>query len=93
MKPADRYAWIEQYLRENAGAVDVLNREFVEAYTEDTDTKFHAVAWGADKCPQLGRDLAKMTKARRLKRWRSGLAGNWQPGFPTWVWSYELQKV
>ena len=93
MKPADRYAWIEKYLRENAGGVDVLNREFVDAYIEDTGTKFRETMWGADKCPQLGRDLARMVKQRRLRRWRSGLQGNWQPGFPTWVWSYELRKV
>jgi hypothetical protein len=54
--------------------------------------KFEGVAWGADHCPQLGRDLTRLYKARKLTRFRIGLGQNWQPGFPKWVWSYQLPQ-
>lgn len=91
MKPRDRRTWIEEYLRASRlPGVDVLTREFVEDYIVATGAKFQPMAWGAHRCLQLGNDLRAMKRLGKLERHRVGLAGNWQPGFPTWVWSYKL---
>jgi hypothetical protein len=98
MKPEDRYAWIEQYLRENAHGptspchVDILNRHFVESYIESTGSRYQETMYGAPKCKPLGGDLAKMVKAYRLKRNRTGIEGMGGMGFPSWVWSYQLRE-
>lgn len=90
MSPRQRMEWIAKYIAGQATGVEVLDSTFVDAYIEATNARFYEQAWGAHKCPQLGRDLSAMHKAGKLKRFRIGLGGSWQPGFPTWVWSYEI---
>lgn len=92
MTPRERRAWIAQYIAtyEPRTGVDVLHRRFVEAYVKATGSHVNPVAWGADKCRQLGADLSAMKRLGELRRFRIGLGFNWQPGFPKWVWSYEL---
>ena len=70
--------------------VDVLNRDFVDAYVSATNAKAVAVPYGADKCPQLGRDMSAMHAAGKLKRHTTGIEGLAGMGFPRWVWSYYL---
>jgi len=90
MKPSERHAWILRYIAEvEPHGVDVLNSAFVDAYVEATGANVRIMLWGANKCAQLGRDLTTMFHSRQLKRGRVGLGGNWQPGFPKWVWSYK----
>ena len=89
MKPHERMVWLLQWVKKYRFA-DVLNSDLVDDYEHATGAKVDVVPWGANKCPQLGRDLAYMAKCGALKRWRNGLSGGWQPGFPTWVWSYEI---
>ena len=98
VRPADpvmardeRYAWIESYIRDHGG-VDVLNRWFVEAYASATNMGVIPTCIGADIAPALGKDLAHMYKVGRLARVRVGLSGNWEPGFPKWVWSYDIRE-
>lgn len=96
MKPADRFEWIDRYLRENGAAkaaVDICDTMFVESYIEATNARHAVQMYGAPKCPQLGRDLAAMAKAYRLKRQHIGLEGMGGMGFPTWVWSYRIHPV
>lgn len=91
MKPADRYNWLVDYIAEERAPVDVLNRDFVDAYIEATGASFKAVMYGAHKCPQLGRDLSHLAEVRRLRRYRTGLGDMGSGmGFPRWVWSYRL---
>lgn len=78
-----------QWIKEH-GPVDVLNSELVDEYVEATGMKFKWMAWGANVCQQLGRDLAFMAKRGALSRGRLGLGANWQRGFPKWVWSYKI---
>lgn len=85
----DRYVWIMAWIKKN-GSTDVLNSDFVDAYIEATSAKFRHTAWGAYKCPTLGKDLAHMARCGALKRGRIGLGSNWQPGFPKWVWAYSV---
>lgn len=96
MKPAERHEWIKAQLSpggeyEREKAVDVLNRYFVDDYVAATGAKIIPTNWGADHCAQLGRDLSAMSRRGILSRRRIGLSnGNWQPGFPKWVWCYAL---
>lgn len=92
MAPRERRKWIVEYITvHEPHGVDVLNSDFVDAYTAATGAKFRVMMWGANRCAQLGNDLLTMTRLGVLKRCRIGLAGNWQPGFPKWVWSYSLR--
>lgn len=94
MPVGQRREWLLQYIRARhpREGVDVLNRYFVDDYADATSAKVEIMMWGANRCPQLGRDLLSMYKVGQLERGRIGLAGNWQPGFPKWVWSYRVKK-
>ncbi len=84
-----RYEWLLAYIKKHGG-VDVLNSDFVDSYVAATGMKVETMVWGANRCRALGRDLAHMEIMSALKRFRIGLGGNWQPGFPKWVWSYNV---
>lgn len=97
MKPAERQQWILDYLRRHQAAVgttrycvDVLNSYFVDDYIDATGAKADGMPYGADKCPQLGRDLSALYKAYKLRRHSTGIEGLAGMGFPRWVWSYYL---
>lgn len=92
MKPNERFDWIEKRIP-TYHSVDVVTRDFVEDYTDATGASYQLMPFGADKCPQLGRDLAKMADAGRLTRCRVGIDGMGGMGFPRWVWSYSLPKT
>ncbi len=81
--------FVIEYLRASRH-VDVLNRPFVEAYIEKFSPKWVETAYGAPKCPEVGRLLASMERGGTLKRSATGLSGmGW--GFPKWVYVYSLQ--
>ena len=97
MKPKQRYEWIEQYLLKQlqlhgkyAEGCNIVDRYFVDQYIEAVQCSFYPMYYGADKCPQLGRDLARMHKVGRLKRSRCGIEGMAGMGFPRWVYIYKL---
>jgi hypothetical protein len=93
MKPHERRKWLYNAIKGERGGVDVLYADFVDAYMEATGAKCYPQMWGAHKCPQLGRDLSQMARDGALRRHRAGLSGGaWQPGFPKWVWSYEIGR-
>jgi hypothetical protein len=98
VKAEQRYNWIENYLlwltirRRFTANVDVLDAAFVDDFVEVTGLKVAVMPYGADKCPQLGRDLSAMFKAGRLTRWANGIWGGSGEGFPKWVYSYSLPK-
>lgn len=85
---ARRWQWLLNEARERV-AVDVLDADFVDAYIQRFKPQYRPTWWGANKCPQIGRDLASMAQAGLLSRSRVGLGSNWQPGFPRWVFSYK----
>lgn len=92
MKPRERRKWLAEYIRDNypRAGVDILDRDFVDTYEAATGAQVQVKMWGANGCPQLAADLLAMKRLGQLKRHRTGLGGNWQPGFPKWVWSYSL---
>lgn len=91
MKPLERQDWLYQRITEEPGrVVDILNRDFVDDYVEATGAREGVQMYGANKCPQLSRDLLEMKRAGLLKRHRTGVQGMAGMGFPTWVWSYRI---
>lgn len=94
MTPQDRYNWILKYYEEfsNNGWLDILNRDFVDNYVVSTNAKYSVMIYGANKCPQLGLDLANMVKLGMIKRNRLGIDGMSGMGFPKWVWAYHNRK-
>lgn len=86
----NRKVWLMVWVKKHR-YVDILDSDFVGSYIDATNAKHFPTFWGAYKCPMLGRDLSSLAKCGALKRWRNGLPrGSWQPGFPRWVWTYEL---
>jgi len=73
--------------------VDVLDRWFVERYTQATNAPFLAMPYGADKCPMLGKDLGHMYELGFLSRSATGIQGMGGMGFPAWVWTYKLTQT
>lgn len=93
MKPVDRWRWIAEQMKADYApfkTVDILNRYFVDVYEKATGAKVIITWFGANKCPQLARDLKDMYDGGILKRWRNGIGDMGCDGFPKWVWSYEL---
>jgi len=87
---SEREEWIIRWLKTNYCA-DAVNQDFHEAYYQRfPEYSRRETFWGAQPVAQAQRDLAAMEKAGVLERGRLGLSGNWQPGFPKWVWSYTL---
>lgn len=94
MHAARRREWIVEHLTKMTSngfgsAVDVLDDQFVTAYIAVTGATHQVMAFGAPRCPPLGRDLTAMHRLGLLARFRVGIRGA-ERGFPRWVWVYEL---
>jgi hypothetical protein len=74
----DKEQWLLDQARASNFNLDVLNREFTDAYIEQFDPKVQHVNWGAHKIPELGRLLSKLFHEGKLERFRShlGAIGN-----------------
>lgn len=90
LRPAARRAWILSFLAEiPQWSVNVLDKDFVDAYIAATGAAHEPMPYGAPRCPQLGRDLSALHREGRVERNRVGISGaEW--GFPKWVWDYDL---
>lgn len=84
-----RKEWLIEAIRQEFSA-DVLNQDLVDRYAEHTGARYFGSIIGAGWCPLLAADLRRLYRLGLLKRGRMGMAGNWQPGFPRWVYSYSL---
>ncbi len=87
----ERRQFVLEWLRAAPGtrsSCNVLDSEFVDAYVEFSGAPVWGMIYGANKCRQLGRDLARMQKECYLKRSTTGLEGMAGMGFPRWVYSY-----
>jgi Uri superfamily endonuclease len=84
----EKEQWILDYIQENLHA-NILDKKFVDEYVQKFNTKYFVMAYGADKCPELGRVLSNMHKHSLLQRDRIGLS-NMESGFPKWVYVYSL---
>lgn len=92
MKPLLRQEWILEHIKTNTiGTVNVLDSDFVAAYINATGAHRCIMAYGADKCPQLGKDLSALYNAGKLTRYITGIDGMGGMGFPRWVYSYSLK--
>ncbi len=88
----EREDWLLREIYEER-FVDVLNKDFSDHYAQATGASVTPMTWGANKCALLTKDLARLAKLGFLKRTTCGLSsGAWQPGFPKWVYSYEISS-
>lgn len=95
LNKATRLAWLLDYMLSRHKAIsfmtfNVLDQDFVDSYVEATKAPSQFMLWGADRCPQLGKDLSYLHKQCVLMRVRTGIQGLAGQGFPKWVWSYRL---
>ncbi len=93
MNKAERFDWIENYLKAKPDyddSVNILEQKFSDMYLDATGAEFEGMFYGAHKCKQLGKDLSEMYKAGRLERARRGINGMGGMGFPKWVYVYYL---
>lgn len=88
----ERTAFIFDYLKSTESQVNVLNRDFVDAYTTFTGAPYREQPFGANTCRQLGKDLSVMYSSGILERSSTGLSGS-ECGFPKWVYVYSIKKI
>lgn len=69
--------------------VDILDRDFVDAFIAATGSAFNPMPFGAHKCGYLNRTLNRMSKEKKLSRFTIGLP-LMEVGFPKWVYTYDL---
>ncbi len=88
-------AFVLEYIASGRyGAVSVLDADFHDAFHERFGGARKWKAWGASPVPSAMATLRRLYDRRLLRRARVGLRdGEWQPGFPTWVWEYRIPPV
>ena len=75
-------------------AVSVLDGDFHDAFHARFGGARKWKAWGASPVPSAMATLRRLYDRRLLRRARTGLrGGEWQHGFPKWVWEYMLAPV
>lgn len=87
-----RHDWIENYIEDKPGGVDILDAAFVQAYIDATDANYTPTMWGAHKCVRLSRDLAQMHRDGMLIRSRVNLGSAWVDGYPRSLWHYDIPE-
>jgi hypothetical protein len=87
MKKYERQQFIIDYINEHKQA-DVLIIEFVDQYIKKFNLKYTKTNWGANKCPQLSKDLKLLYDCGIIDRTPISLLCNWEPGLPKWVYVY-----
>ena len=91
MKTQSKLNWLIDWIKENQRA-DVLNSELVDEYEKTFNVKVDVMIFGTNRCKDLGKTLSYAYKIGLLKRSPVGLNnGAWYPGFPKWVYVYELK--
>ena len=82
--------FVIEYLRRNFEA-DACNQEFHDEFHALFGGARHETYWGAQTVYKAQRLLKAMADDGTLERYPVGLGGNWQPGFPRWVYGYTLR--
>lgn len=89
----ERHIWLLNYIDQaDGGHVDVLNSKLVDSYILQFGMTFRAVIYGANKCPQLGKDLSKLHRFGILDRSSIGITSSYEDGWPKWVYSYKYSE-
>lgn len=79
-----------EYLAHNR-SVSVLDANFHEDFHARFGGARKLKHWGAQPVAAAMTLLRRLFDRRLLRRARVGLrGGEWQPGFPRWVWEYRL---
>ena len=87
----DKLNWIKDYMKTVQNHVDILNREFSDAYIAKFNPPHLIQPFGANTCPELGKMLALGFKNGMFIRNSVGIqAGYW--GMPKWVYVYHLKE-
>lgn len=89
LRPAERHAWLLTHLSESETPLGILDSSFVDEYLAVTGVPFTPMAYGAHRCPTLGRDLSAMHRKGLLARESIGVPAGYS-GMPTWVYEYEV---
>lgn len=84
-------AFILDWVRRHA-STDSVDQKFHEAFTAQYGGVVSRKMFGAQRNHKAMRLVGKMAKDGKLNRFKVSLGGAWQPGFPKWVWSYELAE-
>lgn len=91
---SQRREWLLGHFRSKEGFYSgtVLDSDLVDAYSDANEVPVRIQFVGADKCPQLGRDLSSLFADGYLSRFPVGLGdGLSSMGFPKWVWEYKVR--
>ena len=78
--------WIDRH-----GPMNILDIEFVDAFTEKFNVPYRIQPFGANSCPSLGRLLGNMYRYNLLDRSIIGLSEGL--GWPKWVYVYTIRQA
>jgi len=88
-----RRDWILNWLQQQDHfGVSAVDSPFIDAFIDATKCSYVFKNWGAHGCPAAMRTIKRMFQEGLLVRKRVGLSTNWQPGFPKWVYCYDLPE-
>ncbi len=84
--------FVLEYLRDpKTPWVSVLDSDFHDAFYARFGGARTEKLWGAQSVAAAMRALSALHTRGYLRRARTGLrGGEWQPGFPKWVWEYAI---
>jgi hypothetical protein len=87
----ERVSWIVEWTskKENSSFVDVLNNDFVTAYSVRWKPLLRIQFYGANTCRELGEVLSCCYKQHRCTRSVISLHKH-ETGFPNWVYVYDF---
>lgn len=89
-----RQEWLLDHFKNKGQSYsgNVLDSDLVDAYADANEVPVRMQFVGADKCPQLGRDLSSLFTNGYLSRFSVGLGdGLSSMGFPKWIWEYKVK--
>lgn len=83
-------AWLTEWFERNYSA-DILSADFHDQYScRFPEYKKKINSWGSSPVPQAMRDLRLMASCGMLTVSIISIGSDWQPGFPRWVKTYQL---
>lgn len=85
---SEKIEWVKNYIDANPPYVDIMNRDFVDAYEEEFSPKVKYTMYGANKCKELSTVLKAGFDKRVFKRKVVGISCGYS-GYPKWVYCYE----
>lgn len=85
---SEKIDWIKNYIDKNSPCVDIMNRDFIDAYEQEFSPKVKYTMYGANKCKEVSQVLKAGYDRGIFNRKAVGITCGYS-GYPKWVYCYE----